>query len=306
VNQTGRPITYGIHGGTEGASMADSLAYWRKVESLGYEWISCWDHFLPIYGYNEQGSFEAVATHAALAMATTRVKVGILVYSVGYRHPAIVANAIATIDHLSNGRAQASLGAGWAKQEYDGYGLPFPAVGERIDQMIEGIEVVAGLLRNDTFNFQGKHFQLNDGRLGVRPVQERVPVWVGGQGEKRTIPQAARIADGWDAPLGPSAADFGRKVAILEQECERIGRDPASVSRSAHISVVRDEAEMRSRFANYSYADTSGAVVYGSDQQVLDGIKAFIEAGADQILLANSVMDGTEQLERVAELLGLR
>ena len=285
--------------------MADCLVYWRTVEALGYEWISCWDHFLPIYGYNEQGSFEAVATHAALAMATTRVKVGILVYSVGYRHPAIVANAVATIDHLSNGRAQASLGAGWAQQEYDGYGLPFPAVGERIDQMIEGIDVVAGLLRNEHFTYKGKHFQLKGGRLGVRPLQQRVPVWIGGQGEKRTIPLAARIADGWDAPLGPSDTDFARKVAVLERECERVGRDPASVSRSAHVAVVRDETEMRRRFANYAYTDVGGAVVYGSDQQVLDGLNAFVEAGADQILLANSVVDGTEQIERVAQLLGL-
>jgi alkanesulfonate monooxygenase SsuD/methylene tetrahydromethanopterin reductase-like flavin-dependent oxidoreductase (luciferase family) len=296
---------YGVHGGTEGASMADCLAYWQAVEAMGYEWISCWDHFLPVYEPAGRGSFEAIASHAALAMVTTRVKVGLLVYSVGYRHPAVIANAISTIDHLSNGRAQASLGAGWAKAEYDAYGLPFPAVGDRIDQMIEGIDCIAGLLRHEHFTYDGHHFHLKHATLGVRPVQKRVPVWIGGEGEKRTIPLAARVADGWDCPLGPSAADFARKVAVLGREAERAGRDPSTVRRSGRVAVVKDEAAMRAKFANYGYADPSASVVFGSDQQVLDGIKAFEDAGADQILLANSVVDGTDQLERVAALLKL-
>jgi alkanesulfonate monooxygenase SsuD/methylene tetrahydromethanopterin reductase-like flavin-dependent oxidoreductase (luciferase family) len=163
----------------------------------------------------------------------------VLVYSVGYRHPAVLANAISTIDHLSGGRAQASLGAGWAKAEYDGYGLPFPSVRERIDMMEEGVQCIAGLLREDRFSFDGTHFQLHNAALGVRPVQARLPVWVGGEGEKRTIPLAARVADGWDSPLGP------------------------------------------------------------------ERIREFEAAGADQILFAGAVREGTDQLERVALLLGL-
>jgi alkanesulfonate monooxygenase SsuD/methylene tetrahydromethanopterin reductase-like flavin-dependent oxidoreductase (luciferase family) len=285
--------------------MADALAYWRRVESLGFDWISAWDHFYPVYSVDGPGSFEAVATHTALAMATSRVTVGVLVYSVGYRHPAVLANAVATIDHVSNGRAVASLGAGWAKAEYEGYGLPFPSDGVRIDQMTEGIECIAGLLRNETFSFAGDHFELRSGRLGVRPLQARVPIWIGGKGERRTIPLAARVADGWDSPLGPSPVDFARMVGVLEREAERIGRDPTSIRRSARIAVVRDEAEKHRRFANYQYTDVSRSVVHGSDQQVLDAVRAFEEAGADQVLFGNSVVDGTEQLERVARLLNL-
>ena len=221
---------YGVHAGTEGSSMDDVLAYWRTVESLGFGWISVWDHFYPIMG-GGAGSFESVASQAALAMATTRVRIGVLVYSVGYRHPAVLANAISTIDHLSGGRAEASLGAGWAKDEYEGYGLLFPGVGERIDMLTEGAECLAGLLREDRFTYEGRHFHLRDAAVGVRPVQPRVPVWIGGEGEKRTIPLAARIADGWDSPLGPSASAFARKVGVLEHACEANragpGLDPA-------------------------------------------------------------------------------
>jgi alkanesulfonate monooxygenase SsuD/methylene tetrahydromethanopterin reductase-like flavin-dependent oxidoreductase (luciferase family) len=296
---------YGVHAGTEGASIDDVLKYWRRVESLGFAWISVWDHFYAIMGGDGAGSFESVASQAALAMATSRVRVAVLVYSVGYRHPAVLANAIATIDHLSGGRAEASLGAGWAKDEYDAYGLSFPTTGERIDTMVEGVECLAGLLHQDRFSFDGRHFQLREASLGVRPVQERVPVWVGGMGEQRTIPLAARVADGWDSPLGPSADEFERKVKVLERECERIGRDPASVRRSAHISLVEDEQQLRDRFGDYEVTDVGGAVLFGSDQRVLDGIRAFEQAGADQILFAGTVREGTEQLERVAALLNI-
>jgi alkanesulfonate monooxygenase SsuD/methylene tetrahydromethanopterin reductase-like flavin-dependent oxidoreductase (luciferase family) len=296
---------YGVHAGTEGASIENVQGFWHKVESLGFGWISAWDHFYPITGKGGAGSFESVSTQAALALSTSQVRIGVLVYSVGYRHPAVLANAVATIDHLSGGRAEASLGAGWAKDEYDAYGLPFPAVGERIDMLEEGVQCIAGLLHEDRFTFQGSHFQLSDAALGVRPMQARLPVWVGGEGEKRTIPLAARVADGWDSPLGPSASDFARKVGVLERACEAIGRDPASIHRSAHVAVVRDEEELRERFGSYDYTVTGGAVAFGSDDQILERIKEFEEAGADQVLFAGAIREGTEQLERVASLLGL-
>ena len=296
---------YGVHAGTEGSSIEDVISFWRKVESLGFGWISVWDHFYPILGGEGPGSFESVSSHAALALATSRVRVGVLVYSVGYRHPAVLANAIATIDHLSGGRVEASLGAGWAEAEYAAYGIPFPPLGERIDQMVEGTECLAGLLHQERVTYQGRHFRLVDATLGVRPAQPRVPLWVGGQGEKRTIPLAARVADGWDSPLGPAPDAFARKVAVLEAECERVGRDPGSIRRSAHIGVVRDEAHLRELYGDYPVTDGTGSVLYGSDDQVLEGIAAFERAGADQVLFAGAVREGTEQLERVAALLGL-
>jgi alkanesulfonate monooxygenase SsuD/methylene tetrahydromethanopterin reductase-like flavin-dependent oxidoreductase (luciferase family) len=295
---------YGVHAGTEGATVEETLALWRKVEDLGFQWLSVWDHFYPLAG-GPSGSFESVASHAALASVTSRVRVGVLVYSVGYRHPAVLANAVSTIDHLSGGRAEVAVGAGWAEGEYAAYGLPFPPVGERMDMLEEGVQCIAGLLHQERVSFEGRHFRLTDACLGVRPVQERVPVWVGGTGEKRLLPMAARYADGWDAPLSPTAEEFAHKVRVLERACEAIGREPASISRSAHVSVVRDEQEMREQFGDYTYDNAPGGVLFGSDGQVLDGIKAFEEAGADQVLFSGFVTTGAEQLERVSALLGL-
>ncbi len=124
-------------------------------------------------------------------------------------------------------------------------------------------------------------------------------------GEKRTLPMAARYAEGWDAPLQLSAEEFAHKVEVLERACEAIGRDLGAIRRSGHVAVLRDEDEVRERFGNYEYASRPGGAIWGSDDQVLEGLKGFEEAGADQILLAGNIAWGTDQLERAARLLGL-
>ena len=124
--------TFGVHTGLQNTTIAELRDLWTRIEDHGFDWISIWDHF---YSADFKGyeCHEAVACHAALACHTSRVRVGSLVYCAGYRHPAVLANSIATIDHLSGGRADLGLGAGWAFNEYGAYGIPFPSAGERLD-----------------------------------------------------------------------------------------------------------------------------------------------------------------------------
>jgi alkanesulfonate monooxygenase SsuD/methylene tetrahydromethanopterin reductase-like flavin-dependent oxidoreductase (luciferase family) len=192
---------YGVHAGLQQTSTDELRALWRRIEDLGFGWISIWDHFYSATAGDGAESLEAVATHAALACDTRRVRCGSLVYSVGYRHPAVLANAICTIDQLSAGRAELGLGAGWSQVEYDAYGIAFPPVGVRMDQLEEAIQCVRGLLRDEVTDFEGRWFQLRDARCEPRPVQAELPIWVGGQGERRTLRIAARWADGWNAPF---------------------------------------------------------------------------------------------------------
>src|SRR5947199_10339933 len=139
--------------------MRDLVDVWHHAEGLGFEWISVWDHFYAADAPGRAACFEAVAAHAALACETTTVTCGCLVYSVGYRHPAVLANAIATVDHLSGGRAALGLGAGWHQAEYDAYGIPFPSAGVRLDQLDEGAQCARGLHREEATSFDGKYFQ---------------------------------------------------------------------------------------------------------------------------------------------------
>lgn len=137
-----RPL-FGVHTGLQNTTVEELRSLWRRIEELPFDWISIWDHF---YSADFAGAhcLEAVSMHAALALETTRVRVGSLVYCAGYRHPAVLANAIASIDHLSGGRADIGIGAGWAQNEYAAYGIPFPRAGERLDILEESVTCVRG------------------------------------------------------------------------------------------------------------------------------------------------------------------
>lgn len=304
-------VLYGVHAGTENIGAGDLIAFWRRVEALGFEWISCWDHFVGLMD-NARGPFEAVATHAALACSTERVRVGVLVYAMGYRHPAVLASAVATVDHLSGGRAELGLGAGWDAGDYGSYGIEYPGPKERLDKLQEGVRVLSALLRDRGVSFTGEHYTLNDAELPVPPVQARLPIWIGGVGEKRLIPMAARYADGWDAPLTLSPEQFAHKVGVLRDAAEAAGRDPDALRCSAHVAVVADTRQLGEQFGVYDLAvaeatqgGVEGGIIIGSDDYVLDAIKRYEEAGATQILFSGNASWGTENLERAAQLLGL-
>src|SRR6478609_11156722 len=148
-------VRFGVHTGLQNTTVEELRALWTRIESLGFDWISIWDHF---YAADASGTncLEAVASHAALACTTQRVRCGSLVYCAGYRHPAVLANALATIDHLSGGRADFGLGAGWAVNEYQAYGIPFPSAGQRLDLLEEAVQCVRSLLHNETTSFEGR------------------------------------------------------------------------------------------------------------------------------------------------------
>lgn len=295
--------TFGVHAGLQNTSVEDLVKLWRRIEELGFGWISVWDHFYAADGTGTPECLEAVSMHAALACHTARVQVGCLVYSVGYRHPAVLANAIATIDHLSGGRANIGLGAGWSQVEYDAYGIPFPPVGTRLGQLEEGAACVRGLLRDDRTTFDGKWFQLRDAQCEPRPVQSELPIWIGGGGEKRTLRIAAKYADGWNVPF-ISPDDFGRKVRILHRHCEDVGRDPGEIRLSINVGMAGSEEDLRAQFGNIANFVRAG-VLMGSDQEILDKVGAYEQAGAQQINIAMRAPWDVGGLERLAAALPL-
>jgi F420-dependent oxidoreductase-like protein len=290
---------FGVHTGPQHISLADLRASWRRIEDLGYDWISIWDHFYGATGRPDDAEcLEAVALHAALACDTSRVRVGSLVYSIGYRHPAVLAKAITAIDHLSGGRADMGIGAGWAVVEYDAYGIPFPSVKERMDQLEEGIQVLRGLLHDEVTSFSGQHFTLNEARNEPRPVQAKMPIWVGGGGEKRTLKIAAQYADGWNVPFVPPEA-FAHKRGVLAQHCESVGRDPSEITCAVNVGLAWTDESLRSQFGTLADAVRPG-VLTGSDDEVLDRIGQYVDAGADQINIALRAPFDLDAIERLA------
>jgi alkanesulfonate monooxygenase SsuD/methylene tetrahydromethanopterin reductase-like flavin-dependent oxidoreductase (luciferase family) len=293
-----RVTRFGVHTGAQDTTVAQLADLWRSAEELGFACVTVWDHFYS----SDLRSFachEAVALHAALAVSTTTVRCGCMVYCAGYRHPGVLAKAAATIDHLSGGRAEIGLGAGWAEAEYRAFGIPFPPVGERLDLLDEAAGAVRALLHDGAATVAGDQVTLADARCEPRPVQARLPIWIGGAGERRTARIVARHGDGWNLPFVPPEA-LATKRAALAGHCEAIGRDPAELRIGVNVIVCDDDAALTAQFGPRADAVRPGAVVGTSVGQTADALGRYVAAGADDVTVALRAPWSPGALERAA------
>ena len=218
------------------------LEVWRAADDIEL-FESAWnfDHFEPIIDKPRNGPcLEGWTSLAALAQATSRIRIGCMVTGMPYRHPSLLANMAATVDVISGGRLELGLGAGWNQAEADALGIELPPLKERFDRFDEGLEVVTRLLRDDIANFSGEHFSLVDAFCEPKPIQRpNPPIWIGGDGPRRTLRAVARHADYWNTPFA-SPESFARSLEILHGHCEEIGRDPSDITVTAQ--VIHDPA----------------------------------------------------------------
>ncbi len=287
----------GLHTPLQDTSVADLRTLWTTAETLGFNWISVWDHLGSLRGTVD--NFEGVAMHAALACSTERVRCACLVYSIGYRSPLVLAEAAATIDHLSNGRAVLGLGAGYLASEYQALGVPLPSPGDRSRHLGEAARAIRSLLDGDEVTVDGRHVHLDRARCAPAPVQTRLPLFIGGGGERSTIPLAAAIADGWNVPMA-TADDAARKIALLRQCEEAAGRPTGSVEASIGIGICFDEAQIPTRYGD-RWQVLRPSIAGGSTQQVIDTVARYAAAGTDLLVLSvRSPLDSAliDDLER--------
>jgi F420-dependent oxidoreductase-like protein len=289
-------MIFGVHTGPQNCAYAELRSLWQLADRLGFQWISVWDHFYPamIVAEDAQGPcLEAVTTMTALAKETRNVRVGCLVFCMAYRHPAVLANAMATLDHISEGRVEIGLGAGWSQIEFDAYGIPFLSIRDRLDQLEEGIQIIRSLLQEPVTSFSGKHYRLQNALCEPKPLQRRVRLWVGGMGEKRLLRIVAQYADGWNTPF-VSPEIYAQKNQVLTTWCERIGRDPKSVIRSVNLGLVLAKNEQELSRKREALQRQFGAalgflepgILIGTPAQVVERIEQYRSAGAEWINLA--------------------
>jgi alkanesulfonate monooxygenase SsuD/methylene tetrahydromethanopterin reductase-like flavin-dependent oxidoreductase (luciferase family) len=271
---------------------------WHRIEGAGYQWISVWDHFYAADLTGDPTCLEAVAAHAALASETSRATVGCLVYCAGYRHPAVLAKSITTIDHISNGRAAMGIGAGWSQVEYDAYGIPFPSTGKQLAILNKSAAYIRGLLRDNKTTFNGKHFTLTDAQNVPRPVNPNLPLWIGGGGERKTLRSVAKYADGWNVPF-ISPDQFAAKRAVLVQHCEQVGRDINEITCAINVGYSQSEDDFEKQFGLLRMGMRPGVLI-GSDQEIVDKIGAYVDAGAAQVNIAVRAPFHLDALERFA------
>ncbi len=218
----------------------------RCADELGFSSAWLFDHFQPIYGDPAGATMEAWTALSALAAITSEIHLGTLVSSVTYRHPSVLAAQIGTLDHISGGRVEIGLGAGWHADEHNALGIDFPPMRERVERLDEALDVIEAILTGGRATYDGRHYTLDSSSYAPRPGRH-LPVWVGGTGERYMLPLAGRRADVWHA-FG-KLAEMTTKSAIVSRCAEEAGRDPAEIIRSASASLEGSPDEIRDRIA---------------------------------------------------------
>jgi len=281
----------------------------QAAERLGFDAFFRSDHYLKIGGTGGglPGPTDAWTTLAALAVETSRIRLGTLVSSATFRLPGPLAVTVAQVDQMSGGRIELGLGTGWYEAEHTAYGIPFPPVAERFDRLEEQLAIITGLWQTavgETFSFSGAHYQLKDSPALPKPAQRpHPPVLIGGAGARRTPRLAAAYASEFNVPfrsLDESAAAFGR----VREACAVAGRDSPSMRYSVAQTVCcgRDDAELERRAAaiGMPLSQLRAEGVAGTPAELIDRLGQFGEIGAEAVYLQVLDLDDIDQLELIA------
>ncbi len=275
---------------------ADVLEVTRHAEATGWDGVYVADHFMgsgDAAGGPVTPTHEATAALAALAAATTRLRLGSLVFSMTFRHPAALAKWAVTVDHVSGGRLLLGIGAGWQENEHEQYGLDLGPRRTRLERFEEGCEVIVHLLGDEVTTVGGAHYALTDAIAEPKPVQQPLPILIGGKGD-RMMGVVARYADQWN--MWGLADTIAERSGVLDDRCEAIGRDPASLARSCQALWFFADDERADRLISGSPLPAIG----GATGRFIDAVEAWHKIGVDEVIVPDFTLGtGTERLDRM-------
>ena len=282
-------------------SWEDVLTLARHVEKTGRDGIWYADHFMPNTEDAADPCNEFWTTIAGLAACVPRLRLGPLVVGNTYRHPAVVANMAATIDRMSGGRLVLGMGAGWQANEHHAYGIEYYTVGERLRRLEEACQVIKALFTERRANFEGRYYRLEDAPLEPKPIQNPLPLMIGGGGEKVTLRIVARYADEWN--VWGDVDRLRQKMGVLDDHCVAAGRDPATIQRSAAVLVyLSDDRELVKRIRVEPQARPS---IAGTSSELADIVAEYLRAGVDELIVPGFHMEPgtakTDFLDRFIE-----
>jgi F420-dependent oxidoreductase-like protein len=297
--------------GQEGVSWDDWVALAETCERAGIAALFRSDHYLSGIAPHERSAHDAWTTLAGLAARTTTLRLGTLVSPVMFRHPSLLANAVATVDHISGGRVELGMGAGWMALEHEAFGFPFPPIRERAERLAEQIEIVHRLWTEEHVSFSGSHYTLHDCPALPKPVQKpRPPILVGGRAKPGTLAPAVRFADEYNL-IGSSIDEYAAARKRLDEACERAERDPKSLrfsvmtgfalgaDRDAVIENARRTMERwrqdvppEDAIARYAARGTAG-----TPDEFVEGLQRLAAAGVDGVMLQHAAHTDLETVE---------
>jgi len=302
--------------GQEGVTWPQWRALAAACEEHGIPSLFRSDHYQNLDGQHpERGSLDAWGTIIALSALTTELRLGTMVTPTSFRHPSVLAKLVVTADHVSDGRIDIGLGAGWHQREHDAYGFPFLAAAERVDVLEEQLQILMGHWGQDEFSLTGEHYALVGLNAQPKPVQRpRPPLIMGGNAGPRSAALAARFADEYNTPF-PSLEHIQRRKAAIDQACERAGREPIpfSIMAGAILGADTGEVEQRARRVAEATGQDPGALlrdpppgwIVGTLEQAAEQLAPIREAGVSRVMCNQYVEPEVEQVARIGELASL-
>jgi alkanesulfonate monooxygenase SsuD/methylene tetrahydromethanopterin reductase-like flavin-dependent oxidoreductase (luciferase family) len=302
------PLNLGVALWSQASDWPSFLDAAKRVERLGYDHVWTWDHLYAIFGDPLQPIFEGYTALAAWAQATERIRLGLFVGANTFRNPGLAAKTLVTIDHISGGRAVLGLGGAWFEEEHRAYGIDFGSgFGERLDWLDEATAAIRALLDGGEVTSSGGRYAFDRLRLVPPPLQERLPIMIGGGGVKKTLRIVARHADMWNVFGLPD--DLARKDAILREHCEAVGRDDREIERTVGCKITirsTDEEAQRAlegilRHNTLTPADIEGDHTFwtGSPERIAETMIAYRRVGFHTFLVECPAPYDAETLERL-------
>lgn len=284
-----------------GFSWEDTLALVSHCEETGWDTAYFADHFMPNTGDNsivDGDMLECWSVLAALAATVPRIRLASLVTSITYRHPAVLANIASAVDRISRGRLTLGVGAGWQTNEHEAYGIELGSVSERLDRFEEACAVLVSLLGNTRTSFDGEYFKLADAPNQPVPVQEPLPLLIGGGGEKRTLRIAARFADEWNAWATPEV--LAHKVEVLHRHGDDVGRDADAihVSTQGMLYLSTDESWLQ----RHRDRDIGRPMLVGNPAEVTEIVARYRDAGAGELIVPTFNFGSLQRAEETCDL----
>jgi F420-dependent oxidoreductase-like protein len=284
----------------------------RVAEKVGFDslWTTDHVHQVPSVGERDDPVLEAYTTLAALAPVTERVRLGALVTCVGFRRPALLAKMVSTIDIISGGRAVLGIGAGWLEEEHRAYGIPFPSIGGRLEELEDAVRICRAMFTSDRPSIEGKHYSIDEPFNMPAPLAPGgPPILIGGSGERVLIPMVARLADACNFFGAPATVEH--KIAVLNRACAKIGRDPASITKTWLGAALVEESEQTlqpaleetARRLGVQPTAARGLSLSGTPSEVADQVRAYRAAGIDGIIVSLRGRYDFDRLERVGTVL---
>jgi alkanesulfonate monooxygenase SsuD/methylene tetrahydromethanopterin reductase-like flavin-dependent oxidoreductase (luciferase family) len=289
---------------TDWATFRDSAL---AAEAAGWDSVWTWDHLMAIFGPWEQPIFEGWSVLCALGPITKRAKLGLMVGANTFRNPGLTAKQAITLDHVSDGRAVLGIGGAWMEREHEAYGLPFGAgFGERLDRLDEAVGLMRRLFDGERFSHQGDAYTFTDALANPQPIQDHLPILVGGSGPKKTLRTVALRADAWNT--SGWVDEVRGKLDKLEEHCAAVGRDPKSIELTISFPIIiRDTKEAAEaafgELMRINGSENAGNVphLFGPPSYVADEIQPFHEMGFETVICRMPAPHDRETIDRIGE-----